>query len=68
MTTLEINLSVALVLNIVYACVLLYKADKKTQELGKFVDTFRQMYYDENKAHEATKAELEQYKHHQSET
>ena len=64
MTTLEINLTVALGLNILYACILLHKADKKTQEVRKFVDTFRQMYYDEKKAHAATKSELELYKNH----
>lgn len=68
MTTLEINLTVALILNIVYACILLHKADKKTQEIGKYVDTYRELYYTEKEAHAVTKAELELYKSHSDNT
>jgi len=46
---------------------LLRKESKKTKEAFQYAEMFRVLWHEENIAHQKTKAELEQYKNHQSE-
>ena len=65
MGAIDINVIIAFVSLTLYSAYLVGKAGKNAKEAWESAEKFRQMYHDENKAHEATKAELEQYKHHQ---